>query len=381
MAVPREVIFEADEYGRRLAAVQAAMAEAGIDLLVTGSPANICYLDGYDSVNLLDLMFLAVPAEGGPVHYLWQFERGRFESSAVGSELMCWDTGVEPIGFVVDDLKKRGLSKGRIAVDTGSTYTPYDIVRRLMDGLGAEPVKGLIETIRLVKSPAEHAQIRKAAVITDAGAKAALETIGEGASDYDISGAALAAMLAHGSDTFINDPIICVGWRSGTPHTPRGGGRCRSGEPVFVELTGVSGRYTCPIMRTGVPGQAGPELRELADHSNACLDAMIAEMKAGAVISEVANAGRKALAPILDKITFHHLYGYPVGIGFAPNWIENPDFYMSLVNHAPLKAGMVFHLPLMLRVLGQYGAGFSQTVIVTEGGAEVMSKLPRTLTV
>ena len=193
MAVPREVHFEADEYGRRLAAAQAAMAEAGIDLLVTGSPPNICYLDGYDSINLLDLMFLAVPAEGNTVHYLWQFERGRFESSAVGSDLVCWDTGVEPIGFVVADLDRRGLKTGRVAVDTGSTYTPYDVVRRLMDGLGAEPVKGLIENIRLVKSPAERALIRKAAAITDAGTKAALETITEGASDYDISGAALAA--------------------------------------------------------------------------------------------------------------------------------------------------------------------------------------------
>ena len=41
---------------------------------------------------------------------------------------------------------------------------------------------------------------------------------------------------------------------------------------------------------------------------------------------------------------------------------------------------MVFHLPLMLRVLGQYGAGFSEAVIVTENRAEVLSKLPRSLT-
>ncbi|MCG8324624.1 MAG: aminopeptidase P family N-terminal domain-containing protein, partial [Thiotrichales bacterium] len=184
MGVPRETVFEAEEHGRRLAAVQGAMAEAGIGLLVTCGPSNICYLDGYDSVNLLDLMFLAVPAEGPPIHYIWQFERGRFESSAVGAELVCWDTGVEPIGFVAADLERRGLKRGRIAVDTGSTYTPYDVVRRLMDGLGAEPVKGLIERIRLVKSPAELAQVRKAAAITDAGAKAALDAVGEGASDH-----------------------------------------------------------------------------------------------------------------------------------------------------------------------------------------------------
>ena len=40
---------------------------------------------------------------------------------------------------------------------------------------------------------------------------------------------------------------------------------------------------------------------------------------------------------------------------------------------------MVFHLPLTLRKLGEYGAGFSETIIVTETGAEPLSRLPRQL--
>ena len=85
------------------------------------------------------------------------------------------------------------------------------------------------------------------------------------------------------------------------------------------------------------------------------------------------------LAPIRDRIAFHDLYAYPVGIAFPPNWIENPSFYLSAANPNPLKAGMVFHLPLTLRRLGEYGAGFSETMIITEDGNESLSRIPRSL--
>lgn len=380
MSTPRETFFEPEEYARRRTSVQAAMAMDGLDLLVTCSPGNICYLNGYFSMNVLDLMFLCIPVEGTPLFYLWQFERGRAESSVVGSEYVCWETGDDPIRFVVDDLTRRGLNKGHKAVDTGSTYTPYDVVRSLLSALDAEASKGLVETIRLVKSPAEHACMRGAAAITDAGTRAALGALREGVSDHEITAAAYAAMLEASSDLFCGDPFICVGWRAGTPHSPRGGTRAQDGDPVFIELSGVRARYVAPIMRTGVIGAPRAELQELAEYSSACLDAIIETIKPGALGSDVAAAGRVALAPIRDKITFHDLYAYPVGIGFPPSWIENPAFYLSADNHSPLQAGMVFHLPLMLRKLGRYGAGFSECVIVTENGAEILSKLPRRLT-
>ena len=137
MSIPREVFFDDAEYQRRVNLVQSRLREENIDLLVTPSPGNICYLAGYFSGNVLDIMFLAVPAEGTPIFYLWQFEEGRADASLVGAELVCWDTGVEPIGFVVDDLKRRALTEGRLSVDTGSHHTPYDVVNRLLAGLQA----------------------------------------------------------------------------------------------------------------------------------------------------------------------------------------------------------------------------------------------------
>lgn len=379
MAIPREVFFEPAEYQRRVELVQAEMASHGYDLLVTCSPGNICYLNGYVSMNVLDIMFLCVPASGEPIFYIWQFERGRAQSTVTGGETLCWDTGVEPIGFVVDDLTHRGLVKGRTYVDTGSTHTSYAVVQSLLENLGAEPGTGIVETIRLVKSQAEQAYVRDAAVYTDAGSSAAIDAVKQGASDFEIAAAAQHALASAGSEFYSLDPIICVSWRASAPHSPYGGTRVEDGDTVFIELSGVKGRYHSPLMRTTALGKPRAEVQELADYSNAVVETLVDTIKPGILGSDVAAAGKKVLAPIRDKIAFHDLYAYPVGIGFPPNWIENPAFYLSADNHNPLKEGMVFHLPLTLRQLGEYGAGFSETIIIGEHGAEALSTLPRSL--
>ena len=44
-----------------------------------------------------------------------------------------------------------------------------------------------------------------------------------------------------------------------------------------------------------------------------------------------------------------------------------------------LEPGMVFHMPPALRIPLQYGLGFSETVLVTPTGCEVLTDTPRRL--
>ena len=200
MSTPREVFFEPAEYEHRLRRLQQKLHQQNLDLIVTCTPGNICYLNGYISVNVLDTMFVVVPVEGDPVFYLWQFERGRAESTVVGTETLCWNTGVDPIAFVVNDLKRRGHVKGRIGIDTGSTHTAFDIVQQLLTALDGTPVKGVVEDLRLVKSSAEQDYIREAATLTDAGVRAAIQAVSEGVRDHEIGRAAVSALLNANSE-------------------------------------------------------------------------------------------------------------------------------------------------------------------------------------
>ena len=106
---------------------------------------------------------------------------------------------------------------------------------------------------------------------------------------------------------------------------------------------------------------------------------MIDAMRPGARACDVAEEGRKVLAPILDRVAFHHVYGYSLGISYPPTWIENGFFFLMPHNKAMLEPGMVFHLPLTLRLLGRFGAGFSEAVEITATGARAFSVIERSL--
>ena len=68
-----------------------------------------------------------------------------------------------------------------------------------------------------------------------------------------------------------------------------------------------------------------------------------------------------------------------MGVGFPPSWLEETNFFIQSNNLRELQPGMVFHLPMMLRVLGEYGAGFSESVMITKTGVEILTKAPRKL--
>jgi Xaa-Pro dipeptidase len=92
--------------------------------------------------------------------------------------------------------------------------------------------------------------------------------------------------------------------------------------------------------------------------------AILEAARAGRAAWEVAEAGLRYIRLVEQEVVFHYYFGYPVGIGYPPSWIEGLGFFIRTDNPAPLEAGMVFRLPMSLRVAGQYGICLSQTMLV-----------------
>jgi Xaa-Pro dipeptidase len=72
--------------------------------------------------------------------------------------------------------------------------------------------------------------------------------------------------------------------------------------------------------------------------------------------------------------------GYPVGAGFPPYWGEY-GCQIALGDQTVLQSGMVFHQPVILRVLGKLGVAFSETVLITPTGCETLTRVERQLLV
>ena len=384
MAIPKEKVFPVEEFERRQTRVRESMAARGIEVLITHAAPNVYYLCGHQSLNLWDYQCLVLPLEAEPFMVLWQFERGRFEASAMACGVELYELLDDPVEKTVEALRKRGLAGKSIGLEPQGTYLSPAMYARVAAALsGGKVVDGsrLIELVRLVKSDAELKLMRKAARFTDDAMEVGFHAIREGVSDSEVCAAAAASMIRNDSFAFAAHPMVAAGYRSGMPHNTNSGRRIRRGETVFLEYSPTIHWYNCPLMRTAVVGEPRPKVLDFAKRAAATVETMIERMRPGVLASEVAEAGKKMIAPIRDQILFHETYGYPVGIGFPPSWLEPSGFLLVVNNHRPLAPGMVFHIPMTHRINGEWGVGLSHTVVVTERGAKVMSRLPLELRV
>ncbi len=379
MSIPREEVFSEQEFEQRRQKVRNQMAVRGIDTLVLHSAPNILYLSGHHTLNLWDYQCLVMPIEGLPFMVLWQFERGRFEATAVATDLDLYNTHADPIDATFQAIRKRGLHEGIIAIETQTRYLVPKMHDALKDALGADNVvngSGIVDMVRNIKSEAELEIMRAAAAITDRAITTGFAKVRTGVSDSQIAARVADELIRADSLGFSVYPIVSAGYRAGMPHNSNNGHKISPGETVFIECSPSLHWYHAPLMRTAVLGEVPREVAEFETLEQETVAAMLDAVRPGVLASEVASVAKAKIAPIRDRILFHEVYGYPVGIGFPPTWGEESGFAIVLNNHRPLEAGMVFHIPMTLRINGKMGVGLSQTFVVTDEGAAVLSSLP-----
>ena len=382
MSIPREDVFEVSEYESRRERVRAAMDGRGIDTLVLHSAPNIYYLCGHHTMNLWDYQCLVLPRTGEPFMVLWQFERGRFSASGVAAAVELYPSHADPVARTRAAIEHRGLLRGTIGLEARSRYLVPNLYAQLVDALApARVVKAwpLVDLVRHVKSAAEIELMRRAGRITDAAIRAGFAVIEEGVSDSAVTAAVAAELIRHDSLPFSVHPIVSAGYRAGMPHNTNRGRRIARGETVFIECSPSLHWYHAPLMRTACVGPPSTEVAELAELARETVSAMRELIRPGVPACAVAEAAAAKIAPVRERILFHEVYGYPVGIGFPPTWGEESGFALVLAERRELAPGMVFHVPMTLRINGKLGVGFSHTVVVTAGGNEVLSELPLAL--
>lgn len=381
MAIPKQPAFEEAEYARRLEQVQRVMARRRLDVLLLFSPHNIFYLSGMDSENLFDYQCLVVPATDEPTLVIFDFENARFENSCWLQRVETYTSFEDPIETTLAVLPTRA---DRVALEKQSAAVSVERFQQITQGLGRADIQdafGIVEPVRLIKSSAEVAYMRKAAELTDAGVAAGVAALAPGRPDYEVAADIMGAMYRGGGETVCWGPVVAAGYRAGSAHSTFNGYRLQRGDTVFFEVTGEVRRYTGPLMRTAILGEPGPEIRRVASIVESTVDLILEKARSGVKASDVAKAALSNVEPLLDTMIFHHYFGYPVGIGYPPSWIEHLGYFIRVDNDRPLESGMVFHLPMSFRKYGEYGVNLSQTMLVGDDGGVPLGTSPARLQV
>jgi Xaa-Pro aminopeptidase len=379
-----EIVFPREEYDRRLGVIHAELARDGLDAVLVLGPENIFYLTGYETIGYSSFQVAVVPACGEPRLLVRELERDAAVAlNRFPGEPASYDDDTDPPQALIGLLAEMGLGSGLVGFDPSSPALPvrhFTALTSALPSLRLVPATP-VEHARVIKSELEIACIRQSARYAEAGIGAALDAIREGATDNAVSAAASVAILAAGSEYLTIDPIVTTGHRSGIAHTTFARQRIGPGDAVLLEMAGSHRRYPGALMRTAVVGPPSDLARRMYDACNEGLDRAIAVMKPGVRGRDVHQACQQVIDDAGFERNFRKRLGYSVGVAFAPDWGEGHIFQLSRREERELRPGMAFHLPPALREYDVLGVGVSETVLVTETGAEVITSFPRDLRV
>jgi Xaa-Pro dipeptidase len=379
--------FAASEYAARIAAVRKAMRECGLDALLITSPENIFYLTGLSHQGYFAFTALVLAAQEGDCMLIARaMERHTLEAQAPGCEHVLFDDGEDPAEAVARAFRASALEQGRIGVEKDKMSFPIrvweDIVARMprarWEG-GAE----LVEGARVVKSPAEIDRIRQAAAVSDLAMRSGIEAAGVGVNEREVAAEVYRTMVASGGENPGFAPLVRTGDRLLQEHTTWQDCALRAGDSLFMELSGCVHRYHAPLTRMVYIGHAPEGADAAAKIVIAGLEAIRSALRPGVLTGEVYAAWKAVIDEALGHHDYHrHHCGYVTGIGFPPSWSGGGvPVGIRPGGEIKIRPGMVFHLLPWLLGQGLTDYAVSDTVLVTETGAELLTSVARAPTV
>ncbi len=381
--VEKELAFPAEEYRRRIATTQRAMADEGLDALVLVHNANQCYLTGYDSHMPPSYAVTVVPTSGDPLMHCAELESpvALLHSVVEDVRIFDWTNASSTAADLARVLGDLGVARGRIGIElrndenfTSSAYDAFSYLtlREALPDAELVDATHIVLAQRLIKSEDELAYMRRAGELTWAGIHAAIEATHEGVNENVIAAASYAGAVGAGSELMTIDPMLMTGAQTGLiPHIPYRRHVVERGDVVYLEMSGTYWRYNAPMMRSWTIGEPSDRQRRLADASIAVLETLVAEARPGRTGHDVATIAERQWDAV-PGVHFHGGYGYAIGMGVQPSWCEQA-VYIAIGAERELRPGMTFHLPIISCYPGDFGVGFSESIVITETGAELLT--------
>lgn len=383
--------FSAREYERRISKTRAAMAKAGLEVLLVTDPSNQAWLTGYDGWSFYVHQGVILGLEGAPIWW------GR-AMDALGAGRTVWmdadhikgygdhyvqSTTLHPMEDLATQLVKMGFAKAKIGVEMENYYysaKAHAVLHSALPNATLLDATALVNWQRLVKSHEEIGFIRKAARITEKVVRTAIDQAAPGVRKND-----LVADIMHAGITGVGDdwgdypaivPLTPSGLDATAAHLTWNGDPMRAGEATFFELSGCYRRYHAPLSRTVYLGTPPDEMLRAEAAQIEGIEAGLEAARVGNRTCDIANAFMQVLAK--HGIQREGRMGYPIGLSYPPDWGERTASIRA-EDKTVLEAGMTFHFMPALW-MDSWGLETTETILITPNGpAEALCNIERKL--
>ncbi|MEM7651899.1 MAG: Xaa-Pro peptidase family protein [Pseudomonadota bacterium] len=372
--------FTEDELARRRSEACRMMENRGVHGLLMFRQESMYYLTGYDTFGYVHFQALYLGADGAMTLLTRAPDRLQAKQTSVIENIRIWidREGATPGDDLRELMADHGCKGQKIGIELeayGLTARKGKMVEAALDGFCTlEDASDLVSRLRLVKSPAELAYVRRASELVDAAYDEAVALARPGAFEGDIIAAMQSAIYRGGGDDPANEHIIGSGPQALLCRYQTGRRTLEADDQLTLEFAGVYRHYHSCLMRTFKIGT--PPSPAMVDMHKAATDSLVAAeaaLKPGSPIGEVFDAH----ASVLDEAGYKHARmnacGYSLGTTFAPNWMDWPMFYHG--NPVIAEPGMVFFIHIIIFDEDKgLAMTHGRTSEVTETGSTPLSK-------
>ncbi|GAB1582587.1 M24 family metallopeptidase [Phyllobacterium phragmitis] len=371
--------FEPEEYAARHDRLLMKMAEEKLDALLLFSQESMYWLTGYDTFGFCFFQCLIVKADGSMVLMTRSADLRQARHTSNIENIVLWTDreNANPAIDLRNILNEMDLLGTRIGIEYQTHGLTAANGRKLDEQLTTfaklVDASGLVDRLRLLKSPAEIAFARKAAGLSDDALDAALKIVKAGASEADILAAMMSANFEGDGDFPANEYIIGSGADALLCRYKAGRRKLTKNDQLTLEWSGVYRHYHAPMMRTILTGKPSKRHLELYDAAREALEAVEAALTPASTFGDVFDAHAKAMEA--HDLTRHRLNacGYSVGARFTPSWMDPQMFYAGNPERIEPDMTLFAHMIIMDSDSGT-AMTLGRTYLTTSGAAEPLSR-------
>lgn len=375
-----------EEVRERQERARAAAESAGYAaLLVVGRsfydrPGDLAYLTNHfppfpstvfsDANQGMGHAFFLLPVTGAPT-LLTDARKHRPDLVVVDDVRPAADLGAATIAL----LREKGLERARIGL-VGDDILPAAFDRAFaaaLPGVQLDAERGIVAGLRQIKSPAEQALMRRAALCSDAALTAAVDLIRQGGvTEREVCAAAIGEAMRAGADFVRYFRVHSGPWSSYGSRWPQAMDRpINRGEVVALDAIGAYQGYQFDVNRTTVCGPPDAERLRMLETVLEATARAVEACVAGARVADVAAAATR----VAERSPFANAMGAMMGHGIGLETVELP--YVQRDDPAELRPGMTLCIEPGIFIPEWAGASIEIEVIVRESGPpEVITPTP-----
>ena len=371
--------FEPEEFAARRDRLMMVMAEQKLDAVLLFAQESMYWLTGYDTFGFCFFQCLVVKADGSNVLMTRSADLRQARQTSNIENIIVWADrdNANPAADLRELLNDLDLLGRRIGIEYQTHGLTAANGRKLDEQLTAfgqlVDISGIIDKLRVLKSPAEIVYSRKAAELSDEALAAALKLVKAGADEGVILAAMQSAIFAGGGDYPANEFIIGSGEDALLCRYKSGRRKLTKNDQLTLEWAGVYRHYHAPMMRTVLTGKVSKRHQELYDAAHEALEAVEAAMTPDFTFGDVFDAHAKVMEA--HELTRHRLNacGYSVGARFAPSWMAMPMFYSGNLERIQPDMTLFAHM-IIMDSDSNTAMTLGHTYLTTNGKAEPLSR-------